>query len=86
MIRACFPCVSTDKRGQALFDMTSGLSEPWSELTAYLHAALLPSAVRRMGIELHSLVPHHYEKHFLLLYKGELSRGSIIFTKINTQI
>ena len=69
MIRPCSPCVSTDKQGQALFDMTSGLSEPWSKLTAYLHAALLPSAVRRTGIELHSVVQHQYEKHFLLLHR-----------------
>ena len=65
MIRPCFPCVSTDKQGQALFDMASGLSEPGSKLTAYLHAALLPSAVRRMGIELRSVVPHRYYEEAL---------------------
>lgn len=72
MIRPCSPRVSTDKQGQALFDMASGLSEPWFKLTAYLHAALLPSAVRRMGIELHSVEPHQYKKHFLLLYRRNI--------------
>lgn len=45
------PCVSTDKQVQTLFDTTSGLSEQWAKLTAYLRAALLPAAVCRMGID-----------------------------------
>lgn len=83
MIRPCFPCVSTDKQGQAPFDMASVLSEPRSKLTAYLHAALLPSSVCWLGIELDLLVPHHYEKHLSLLCKTCLSRGRTTDTKIN---
>lgn len=48
--------------GKAFFDMASGLSEPWPELTAYLHAALLPSGVCRMGIELLSVVRQQHEQ------------------------
>lgn len=65
--------------GQALFDMASGLSEPWPKLTAYLHAALLPSGVRLMGIELLSVVPQQHEKTLpVTLQQSYLKNGVIV--------
>ena len=58
--------------------MASGLSEPCSKLTAYLHAALLPSAVRRMRIELHSVVPHHYVETLPVYLTGGTSEEAAL--------
>lgn len=64
--------------GQALFDMASGLSEPWPKLTAYLHAALLPSGVRPMGIELLSVLPRQHEKTLPVTLQGSYLKNGVI--------
>lgn len=72
------PVSALISRGQALFDTASGLSEPWPKLTAYLHAALLPSGVRPMGIELLSVLPRLHEKTLPVTLQGSYLKNGVI--------
>lgn len=64
-----------------IFDIASGLSEPCSKLTAYLHAALIPSSVQRMEIRPHSLRPRYRETHFRYLTGGACLQGELLLTR-----
>lgn len=65
VIRLCFPCVSTDKRGQPPFDMASALSKPCSRLTAYLQRAV---CLAGCCFNPHLLQPHYFTLNCMVTF------------------